>query len=672
MNAAYDSSASQAGAVPQAVELASEKKSQYYALFYREMHERQRAEESLQRSNALLHALSAAQLQFVAHSDLQSVFAGLLASLLGMTGSGCGLIAEFVPSSAETTVGGLQARVLARTDCAVWPAEVGSTANITTGFDALIARLLAEPGPPGPVTGPVTSAEKAGDGDAAGPLLGLPFVVGGAMVGLLALNAAGATDDLAAFLQPALATCGQIILANRSELRRQEVEHALAQERASLAQRVEERTAELQMVNAELGRAMHAKDEFLATINHELRSPLNAIVLCTETLAYQLDGPLSERQLRSVQNISVSAGHLLGLINEMLDVAKMESGKLTIDLKPCQVKDVCQASLRLIAPVAETNRITLSCSIDNIWEIEADERRLTQILVNLLSNAVKFTPSGGAVGLEVRGDVDTETVHFTVWDTGIGIAKEDMRKLFRPFSQVDNSRAHRQAGTGLGLALVYRLAELHGGGVAVASAPDQGSRFTVSLPRHHPWPLSRTEPEPEPVARMVGENGGAGDAMAAAAADGKPAASEAAADELLPAILVADDNQASLEALAGYLKLYPCQVVLAHDGKEAVAAARQHHPRLVLMDLQMPEMDGLQAMRQIHAAAELAGTPVVMMTALVTPVDRERCLAAGASDFLSKPIDLRRLQQVLQETPGCSLPPLQPVPSGATGGMKGK
>lgn len=611
MNPANDPPAAHAvtGAVSQAVE----KKSQYYTLLYQEMRERQRAEQHLRRSNALLNALSAAQLRFVAGDNLEDVFQGLLASLLAMTNSRCGLIAEFLAGDEASGAHRPVYTVLAQAGGALADAECWPD------FADVAAQTLAAPAP---------FCTVGRQGQAPCCRLALPFVVGGAAIGVLALVTEVEGDELAAFLQPALATCGQLIQAKRNELRRKEAEHALAQERASLAQRVEDRTAELQTVNAELGRAMRAKDEFLATINHELRSPLSAVLLSAETLSYQLDGSLSKRQLRTVQNIQESAHHLLDLINEMLDVAKMEAGKLRIEIKPCQVKDACQASLRLVAEAAEKNQITLSCSIDNAWEIDADERRLTQILVNLLSNAVKFTPTGGEIGLEVCGDSETDTIHFTVWDTGIGIGAEDMSKLFRPFSQVDNSRTRQQAGTGLGLALVYRMAELHGGGVTVTSTPDVGSRFTVSLPRQH----HRVQLLPQRAAPPPGQS--------------------------LPVILVADDNQASLEALAGYLELYPCRIVLARNGREAVEAARTHRPHLVLMDVQMPEVDGLQAMRLIHAETELAAVPVVAMTALVTPADRDRCLAAGAREFLSKPIHPGQLQQVLEDNLNCRPLPL--------------
>jgi len=229
--------------------------------------------------------------------------------------------------------------------------------------------------------------------------------------------------------------------------------------------------------------ANRAKSEFLATMSHELRTPLNAILGLSEALQEEVYGPLSERQLRSLRTIERSGRHLLSLINDILDVSKIESGKLELEIGPVSVESVSQASLGLIKQAAHEKRLRVSSTLDSaVTTIQADERRLKQILVNLLSNAVKFTPEGGEIGLEVVGDAEKEVVHFTVWDTGIGISPEEMARLFEPFVQLDSSLSRQHEGTGLGLALVSRLAELHGGSVTVESEVGQGSRFVVSLP----------------------------------------------------------------------------------------------------------------------------------------------------------------------------------------------
>jgi CheY-like chemotaxis protein len=263
--------------------------------------------------------------------------------------------------------------------------------------------------------------------------------------------------------------------------------------------------------------------------------------------------------------------------------------------------------------------------------IQGDARRLKQILVNLLSNAVKFTPEGGQVGLEVMGDLESEVLHFIVWDTGIGIPPHYLSRLFRPFVQIDSSLARQYEGSGLGLALVYRLAELHRGSISVESEVDQGSRFTVSLP----W-----------------QRGGAPVTPAEAVEAGSevvpfhPALEAELTSQ--PLILLAEDNEATLEVLTDYLIDQGYRLAVARTGLEAIARAREERPALILMDVQMPGLDGLEAMRYLRAEADFAQIPIIALTALTMPGDRERCLAAGANDYLSKPVSLKHLVSTIE------------------------
>lgn len=264
---------------------------------------------------------------------------------------------------------------------------------------------------------------------------------------------------------------------------RKQAEAALENERALLAQRVDARTADLNAANTELARVARLKDEFLASMSHELRTPLNSVLGRSEALLEGVFGPLNKKQIESIHGIEESGRHLLELINDILDLSKIESGKLSLEVGRVSVEQLCALSVRMVAQAAHQKQVKLLTTIDNSVEmIEGDERRLKQILVNLLSNAVKFTPSGGKIGLEVLGDEAHHTVAFTVWDTGIGIAEHDLQRLFKPFVQIDSSLTRKYAGTGLGLSLVKTLAEAHHGSVAVQTAPDQGSRFTVTLP----------------------------------------------------------------------------------------------------------------------------------------------------------------------------------------------
>jgi signal transduction histidine kinase len=257
----------------------------------------------------------------------------------------------------------------------------------------------------------------------------------------------------------------------------------LEKERALLAQRLAERSTELSVANAELAQAARLKDEFLANTSHELRTPLNTILGLSEVLQEQIYGPLNEKQLQTVHNVAQSGHHLLDLINAILDLSKIKAGKLKLYVTPVSVEITCRAVLRLIAGAVQDKGLKVSLTLDNTATVlQADEQRLRQILLSLLSNAVKFTPEGGAIGLDVVGDARQNLVHFSVWDTGIGIPQRDMARLFRPFEQLDGGLSRRYAGAGLGLALVSCLTEMHDGRVSVESEMGQGSRFTISLP----------------------------------------------------------------------------------------------------------------------------------------------------------------------------------------------
>jgi len=239
----------------------------------------------------------------------------------------------------------------------------------------------------------------------------------------------------------------------------------------------------LRTANTELARAARAKDEFLANMSHELRTPLNAILVFSELLLEEIHGPITEQQQSALRNIDTSGHHLLSLINDILDLSKVEAGRLELQIEPLSVVEMCQASLMFVREIALKKQLRLDLTMnDEMAEIEADGKRLKQMLVNLLSNAVKFTPAGGHVRLDVNINPKAGVIHFAVQDTGIGISSEDVSLLFQPFRQLDSRLSRQHEGTGLGLALVRRLAELHGGSVSVESEPDHGSRFIIALP----------------------------------------------------------------------------------------------------------------------------------------------------------------------------------------------
>lgn len=427
----------------------------------------------------------------------------------------------------------------------------------------------------------------------------------------------------------AVVTFADIAERKRAETELREAHAALARERSALAKRVRERTEELRIANAHLARSAKAKDEFLASMSHELRTPLTSILGISEILLDRLEGPLANTPRKLLKTIEESATHLLALISDILDVAKLEAGKMTLIWDQVPVGQLCEASLRLIRQSAQNKGITISSNIDpDVPTIRGDARRLKQLLVNLLSNAVKFTPEGGSIGLEVEGDPAEKQVRFSVWDTGIGIEDKQRMKLFKPFVQLDSKLSREYSGTGLGLALVYRMARLHGGRVSVESTPGTGSLFSVMLP----WdPALHAHP----------------------AMDGKPSAPEdtdTTAEPSAPGltVLLAEDDEAIMFMLTDYLNTAGYQVISAQDGVEAVAVAQQTPPDIVLMDIQMPRMDGLQAIRLLREDPAFRKIPIIALTALAMPGDRERCLEAGADDYLGKPVGLKELDQTIQ------------------------
>lgn len=422
------------------------------------------------------------------------------------------------------------------------------------------------------------------------------------------------------------------VIADITELKKTQAE--LEEERALLTKRVAERTAALSAANVELARAARLKDEFLANTSHELRTPLNAILGMSEVLRREIYGPLNERQQRYVRTIEESGQHLLHLINDILDLSKIEAGKTTLQVTPFPVAEVCRESVKLIQQIASEKHIAVALTVsDERMILNADKRRLKQILVNLLSNAVKFTPRGGQIGLDVVGDRALRVMRLTVWDTGIGIAPEDGPRLFRPFIQLDSSLSRQHEGTGLGLALVYRLTRMHGGSISLESTVNQGSRFTVSLP----WAL--------PDATMLNPDGGTGgEALPSGGLIGR---TESVVTMPPVVVLLAEDNDSNIDTFTGYLTAAYYDVVVVRDGRETLGCARETRPDVILMDIHLPGMDGMEAIRRIRADELLHSVPIIAVTALMMPGDRERCLHAGANAYLSKPISLEELTQAI-------------------------
>lgn len=389
-------------------------------------------------------------------------------------------------------------------------------------------------------------------------------------------------------------------------------------ERAQMENLVQQRTQELSEANTDLARAARLKDEFLASMSHELRTPLNAILGLTEATREGVWGAVTPAQDERLQLVEESGRHLLSLINDILDLAKIGAGKLMPEIGAVDVVGTAAATVRLVAQLAMEKRVVLESHLpDEGPVVETDGRMLKQILLNLLNNAVKFTPAGGRVRFEVECGVDVLT--FRVSDTGIGIAAEEMRRIFRPFVQVHQGLARAYGGTGLGLALVARLADVLHGSVEAESEPGRGSVFTLRLPTHSGVTARRHVGQREPAA---------GRRQSAARVT----------------LLLAEDDEPTARTYVGYLVAKGYSVLLARDGEAALHLARDVHPGLILMDIQMPKLDGLEAIRQLRADASFAATPIIALSALATASDRDRCLNAGANAFITKPTSLRELR----------------------------
>jgi signal transduction histidine kinase len=409
-------------------------------------------------------------------------------------------------------------------------------------------------------------------------------------------------------------------------------------ERSRLTRQLQDSEAGLRRINQALIHATHLKDEFLANMSHELRTPLNSILGMMQALQEEVFGPLNCEQQEALTTIDRSSRHLLDLINDILDLAKVESGTLDLDFQSTSVTSLAQFCLAIVAQAAQQKGIQLHSNLPyTIPEVTMDERRMRQVLLNLLNNAVKFTPAGGTITLEVVYQSATQVegansppqdmLKFRVRDTGIGIDPEHQARLFQPFMQIDSALNRQYAGTGLGLALVKRITELHGGTVSLVSEVGVGSNFTVALPCPK---ISSASP---PV--------GCGNPDALPAESSNP---QAGVD-----ILIVEDDSDNVTVMSRYLETKNYQVRVGTDGRRGIAAALSQKPDLILMDIQMPEVDGLEAIRRIRCYPHLDQIPIIALTALTMKGDRERCLAAGANDYLSKPIDLKQLAATIEQ-----------------------
>lgn len=384
---------------------------------------------------------------------------------------------------------------------------------------------------------------------------------------------------------------------------------------------------QLSSSNQELERTNQLKNQFLANTSHEIRTPLSSIIGFTHLLLAQGYDPTRERHQEYLTIIQSSGRHLLALINDILDLSKIEANQLEVQWETVDVPVLCGNVLALVKEKAANKGLKLRLELDpDVTTLVADPLRLKQMLLNLLFNALKFTTTG-SVGLQVAPK--GAFVHFTIWDTGIGISQADQAHLFQPYFQILNAVADGIEGTGLGLTVTRKLAEIHGGSVEVESEVDRGSRFTLILPL-----------------KQEVENGKGGVNNSSLSANFLVPPSSLAPSSSTDILLVEDDL-ANANLMQIYLGKLGYKVTWVKTAAEMWEALTQLDPAVILMDVYLPDGNGLKLVQQLRGNPHYRTIPVIAQTAMAMKGDRETCLAAGVNDYTSKPIDLPLLANLI-------------------------
>ena len=403
-----------------------------------------------------------------------------------------------------------------------------------------------------------------------------------------------------------------------------------------LTEELDRRGRELAEASLRIQDANRAKSQFLANMSHELRTPLNSIIGFSEILSEKLEEKIEPRFNRFLHNILSSGRHLLGLINDILDLSKIEAGRMEMIYEPVAVPNIVHGVESVMQGIAARRQIRIRTEIaPDLPPIVADPPRVKQILYNLVSNAVKFSREGSEVGLCARygagllGGADAMVLE--VSDQGIGIRSEDQQLIFEEFRQVDGGTTRNMGGTGLGLALVRRFVEMHGGAVEVESEPGAGSTFRVLLPLDAERAVSRRSPD-DPIS------------FGFPAAEAVAAAEEVRANR--PLVLVAEDDEVFFRALAVDLEAAGYRVVRARSGDEALDLAVAEMPSVMTLDLVLPGRDGWEVLKELKSNSLTAAIPVIIVSLVE---NHELGFALGADDYFLKPLDRDRFVERLRE-----------------------
>ena len=391
--------------------------------------------------------------------------------------------------------------------------------------------------------------------------------------------------------------------------------------KVTLEERIRQRTAEATAARDAAIEANRAKSTFLANMSHELRTPLNAIIGYSEVLAEEAEELGEENFLEDLERIQSAGRQLLGLINDVLDLSRIEAGKMDLYVESFEIEDIAKDVSATVGPLVEKNKNVLILDIpDDIGGMTSDQTKVRQALINIVTNACKFTTEG-EVTLSARRNLfrGAETIVYAVTDTGIGMTPEQLERIFNAFTQADSSTTREFGGTGLGLAITRSICTLLGGKIEVESAVGVGSKFTITLPSDQP---DQSEP----------------------AAPGLPEPDAASAPSWASTVLVIDDDAVAHDLLRRHLTQHGYRVVGASDGESGIAKAREIKPDAITLDVLMPGMDGWTVLSRLNEDPETADIPVIMVSMVD---DRNVGFSLGAVDFINKPIDRDRLLSVL-------------------------